>query len=415
LLRTTGSTELNVNHASRSHAILQLKLVRHGKCVSKFNLVDLAGSERSNEAGEANRESRIEGNGINQSLLALKECIRALTRKHTVKILPNSTEVVNNDYKAGHVPFRASKLTMCLKDSLVGSDILTIMIATISPALNSVDHTLNTLKYARRIKTLRVRREKRRLSDVAIEDLELEDEDVVSDDEFTFGEDELSNEESLKEGEDEVLKESVEELKEEIYIESPKELEVPEESYEEILEETEESLTVETPRENDETNGYAKETIEVIIQEPSVILDKVLIDDETNGYAKEIIEANIQEPNVILDKVLIDDETNGYAKETIEVIIQEPSVILDKVLIDDEQDDFRKLMKAHRWMMMQMSKQDEKDKLMLQNPKDYLKQLHDSLVYRQSLIDSVLKLKGEAERDLKLRETSEMLHSYLEQ
>jgi len=69
-------------------------------------------------------------------LLALKECIRAL------------------DMKKSHKPFRGSKLTMVLKDSLVGNS-KTVMIANISPSNNSSEHTLNTLRYADRVKELK--------------------------------------------------------------------------------------------------------------------------------------------------------------------------------------------------------------------------------------------------------------------
>jgi len=79
---------------------------------------------------------RLEGAEINKSLLSLKECIRAL------------------DNKEGHVPFRASKLTMVLRDSFIGKSdkIRIVMAACISPGSSCSDHTLNTLRYAERLK-----------------------------------------------------------------------------------------------------------------------------------------------------------------------------------------------------------------------------------------------------------------------
>lgn len=74
---------------------------------------------------------RIEGAEINKSLLALKECIRAL------------------DNDQGHIPFRGSKLTEVLRDSFVGNS-RTVMISCISPSSGSCEHTLNTLRYADR-------------------------------------------------------------------------------------------------------------------------------------------------------------------------------------------------------------------------------------------------------------------------
>jgi len=77
------------------------------------------------------QQHRMEGAEINKSLLALKECIRAL------------------DQDKKHTPFRQSKLTQVLKDSFVGNS-RTCMVATISPNNSNSEHTLNTLRYADR-------------------------------------------------------------------------------------------------------------------------------------------------------------------------------------------------------------------------------------------------------------------------
>jgi len=141
--RTTGVTGANVD-SSRSHAILQISLkdVRakedgkqkeHGK----ISFIDLAGSERGADTLDTDRQTRMDGAEINKSLLALKECIRAL------------------DQQLDHTPFRGSKLTQVLKDSFIGSNCRTVMIANVSPCSQSVEHSLNTLRYAYRVKELR--------------------------------------------------------------------------------------------------------------------------------------------------------------------------------------------------------------------------------------------------------------------
>ncbi|KAM4869729.1 kinesin-like protein KIF2A isoform X8 [Urocitellus parryii] len=131
--RTSGQTSANA-HSSRSHAVFQIILRRKGKLHGKFSLIDLAGNERGADTSSADRQTRLEGAEINKSLLALKECIRALGRNKP------------------HTPFRASKLTQVLRDSFIGENSRTCMIATISPGMASCENTLNTLRYANRVK-----------------------------------------------------------------------------------------------------------------------------------------------------------------------------------------------------------------------------------------------------------------------
>ncbi|XP_076331186.1 kinesin-like protein KIF2A isoform X3 [Tachypleus tridentatus] len=138
-VRTSGQTSAN-QHSSRSHAVFQIILKKRmtGRLHGKFSLIDLAGNERGADTSSANRQTRMEGAEINKSLLALKECIRAL------------------GHKGAHLPFRASKLTQVLRDSFIGENSRTCMIAMISPGLSSCEHSLNTLRYADRVKELGV-------------------------------------------------------------------------------------------------------------------------------------------------------------------------------------------------------------------------------------------------------------------
>ncbi|CAO2815387.1 unnamed protein product [Amaranthus hypochondriacus] len=140
--RSTGTTGAN-EESSRSHAILQLAIKRTvegaeskpPRLVGKLSFIDLAGSERGADTTDNDKQTRIEGAEINKSLLALKECIRAL------------------DNDQNHIPFRGSKLTEVLRDSFVGNS-RTVMISCISPSSGSSEHTLNTLRYADRVKSL---------------------------------------------------------------------------------------------------------------------------------------------------------------------------------------------------------------------------------------------------------------------
>ncbi len=144
--RAVSETAANAT-SSRSHAVLQISLRRSSKAagvsdeqqLGKLTLVDLAGSERGSVS--RNRGATLqEGANINRSLLALGNCINALTTGRAA---------------VGHVPYRDSKLTRLLKDAL-GGETKTVMIANVSPAPICQEDTLNTLKYANRAKQIKV-------------------------------------------------------------------------------------------------------------------------------------------------------------------------------------------------------------------------------------------------------------------
>ncbi|ORE20524.1 kinesin-domain-containing protein [Rhizopus microsporus] len=175
-VRTTGTTGAN-DTSSRSHAVLQI-LLKHKenrkKIHGKLSFIDLAGSERGADRGEADTKTRMEGAEINKSLLALKECIRAL------------------DKDKRHTPFRQSKLTQVLKDSFVGHS-RTCMVATISPGGSNSEHTLNTLRYADRVKELKGEREKRTSAERNYNSVQ--EEEVYEDDDEEYIEDDLNDDE----------------------------------------------------------------------------------------------------------------------------------------------------------------------------------------------------------------------------
>ena len=135
--RATGATAMNAT-SSRSHAIFTVSLelrLKSGKLLTpRFNFVDLAGSERAKRTG-ASGDRFAEGVQINKGLLALGNVITALCEKQR------------------HVPYRDSKLTRLLQDSL-GGNAHTLMIACVSPADSDMEETLNTLKYANRARQI---------------------------------------------------------------------------------------------------------------------------------------------------------------------------------------------------------------------------------------------------------------------
>ena len=167
--RKTSRTDANAS-SSRSHAVFQISLraaeksdalpekktrarsaERPADVPARLSLVDLAGSERGADRGKAVSERvRREGAEINTSLLALKECIRALSAEKSAVAEPPPG--FSDGGAAARVPFRGSKLTTVLRDAFVGKRSRTVLLAHVSPGHDSAEHTVNTLRYATRLK-----------------------------------------------------------------------------------------------------------------------------------------------------------------------------------------------------------------------------------------------------------------------
>ncbi|XP_072280970.1 kinesin-like protein KIF11 [Pyxicephalus adspersus] len=139
--RTTASTLMNA-YSSRSHSVFSITIHMKETTVDgeelvkigKLNLVDLAGSENIGRSGAVDKRAREAGN-INQSLLTLGRVITSLVER------------------APHIPYRESKLTRILQDSL-GGRTKTSIIATVSPASINLEETVSTLEYANRAKNI---------------------------------------------------------------------------------------------------------------------------------------------------------------------------------------------------------------------------------------------------------------------
>ncbi|XP_035682525.1 kinesin-like protein KIF3A isoform X4 [Branchiostoma floridae] len=141
--RSVGATNMN-EHSSRSHAIFTIVVEQSEKGldgkdhvrVGKLHLVDLAGSERQSKTGATGQRLK-EATKINLSLSTLGNVISALV-----------------DGKSTHIPYRNSKLTRLLQDSLGGNS-KTVMVANAGPADYNFDETISTLRYANRAKNIK--------------------------------------------------------------------------------------------------------------------------------------------------------------------------------------------------------------------------------------------------------------------
>lgn len=145
--RSVGAHQMN-DYSSRSHTILTVHITSEqqaegGVFISKqgkINFVDLAGSEMTKKTLSEGKTLE-EANNINKSLMVLGYCIASLS---------------DPKKKHGHIPYRDSKLTKLLFDSLAGNGV-TLMIACISPARYNLSESLNTLRYAARAKRIRTK------------------------------------------------------------------------------------------------------------------------------------------------------------------------------------------------------------------------------------------------------------------
>ena len=125
------------NNSSRSHLLLQLWYKNN-----YINIIDLDGSEKAKKNICANKEKMRENAKINESILVLKECIRASKNKQS------------------YIPYRQNNLTKILKDTFTGNCV-SFIIGTISPELRNISETINTLNYISDMKSL-----KRQISNV---------------------------------------------------------------------------------------------------------------------------------------------------------------------------------------------------------------------------------------------------------
>ncbi|KAG2207509.1 hypothetical protein INT47_004259 [Mucor saturninus] len=140
--RATGATKMN-ERSSRSHSVFTLKLTGHNTLTGErtagiLNLIDLAGSERLSSSGSEG-DRLAETKSINQSLSCLGDVIHALV----------------NNKEGGHIPYRNSKLTWLLRNSL-GGNCKTLMFVNVSPKLEHFDESISSLRFATKVNSCKV-------------------------------------------------------------------------------------------------------------------------------------------------------------------------------------------------------------------------------------------------------------------
>lgn len=151
--RATATTNMN-EHSSRSHMVLHIEVHTsingHDQPVGNLYLVDLAGSERVSKSGVEGAEMK-EAQHINKSLSALGDVMAAL------------------DEKKSHIPFRNSKLTYLLQDSLGGNS-RTMMVVTVCPSSDSLDESMCTLQFATRVRRINLGSAQKNVSNKNLEE-----------------------------------------------------------------------------------------------------------------------------------------------------------------------------------------------------------------------------------------------------
>ncbi|KAF9005676.1 P-loop containing nucleoside triphosphate hydrolase protein [Cyathus striatus] len=284
LRRQIAATKFN-DHSSRSHSVFSITVhIKESSAagedllkIGKLNLVDLAGSENIGRSGAENKRAR-EAGMINQSLLTLGRVINALVDK------------------AQHVPYRESKLTRLLQDSL-GGRTKTCIIATISPARSNLEETLSTLDYALRAKSIRNKPElnqrmtRNSLLKEYVAEIERLKADLLATREkngIVFSEEtwnQITVEKELKQSELE---------------ETKKQVEIVESQLRSVREEFEQSIALFM-----KTDGELKQTQEKLKETKNVLAEKEVELKDTQKVLEEevVVRKAHQETEVVLDSV----------------------------------------------------------------------------------------------------------------
>ncbi|GIX69584.1 kinesin-like protein KIF11 [Caerostris extrusa] len=329
--RQTAATMLNAT-SSRSHTVFSVTVHIKENTVEgeellktgKLNLVDLAGSENVGRSGAIDKRAREAGN-INQSLLTLGRVITALIEKQP------------------HIPYRESKLTRLLQDSL-GGHTKTSIIATISPALCNFDETISTLDYATKAKSITIRPEvnqkmtKRALIKEYTEEIERLRRDLIalrSKEGFFIDSDNyasLVSSISIKENMIKELEDKVETLKEE-----KQKIEEMFTLTKEELEKTCEQLN-ETTQKYQETTAELSNTTHALVYTQEV-LSKTALDRDEKEYLINVqkkTEGKLSQQAQVIDRKKKVEKMNESCCQDFRMMHQKQCIKLDDIITEDK-------------------------------------------------------------------------------
>ncbi|WAR00300.1 KIF3A-like protein [Mya arenaria] len=375
--RMTGATNMNM-HSSRSHAIFTVTIECSEKGpdgeqhfrVGKLHLVDLAGSERQAKTGATGQRLK-EATKINLSLSTLGNVISALV-----------------DGKSSHIPYRNSKLTRLLQDSLGGNS-KTTMIANIGPADYNYDESISTLRYANRAKNIqnkaKINEDPKdallRQFQKEIEELRKQLEDGGTDDEGESGSDEEVWEDGVKKSTKHISKEKMAEIQAKIASDRRKLLE-----QKDMAEEEKNKVQEDLEMKEEELKKFQDEQ-DALAQKLAAIEKKIIVGGENLLEKAEEQERLLEESAIELEQR---KEKEDLLRKQLQEKEQESLDIMEKYssLQEEITGKTKKLKKV--WTMLMQAKSEQEHQREMEGLLENVRQLSRELKLQMLVIDNFI-------------------------